>query len=152
MPPKARLRNGDFISADWRAVLLRDPCVYCGRSPTGLDHIRPRAAGGTDGWENRAPACGDCDGAKAHHSLLSFLAGYPIVARKSRVVRAIRSAQRISLRLARERARYAVATQFYNGNIRLPEECSSWVSRIQTDPTDVGAAVPVEACGSNISI
>jgi hypothetical protein len=52
---------------------MRDPCVYCGGSPTGLDHIRPRSGGGPDGWENRAPACSDCDGSKANAPLLVYL-------------------------------------------------------------------------------
>jgi 5-methylcytosine-specific restriction endonuclease McrA len=66
LPP---LRLGSF-----RAVLLRDPCVYCGRQPDTLDHILPRARGGrADGFENRAPACRRCNQRKGAIPLLLFL-------------------------------------------------------------------------------
>lgn len=48
----------------WRQTLLKDPCVYCGAKPDGLDHIMARSKKGADGWENRAPACRRCDSAK----------------------------------------------------------------------------------------
>ena len=57
----------------WRRILLRDPCVYCGAPATGLDHIHPRKFGGTDAWRNRAPACATCDGEKDAELLLSYL-------------------------------------------------------------------------------
>lgn len=57
----------------WRHVLLQDPCVYCGQGSESLDHIRPLAAGGNNGWTNRAPACHACNGAKGCASLLVFL-------------------------------------------------------------------------------
>lgn len=57
----------------WKYALLLDPCVYCYAPSNGLDHIRPRATGGLDGWENRAPACAVCDNAKGALPLLLFL-------------------------------------------------------------------------------
>lgn len=65
---------------DWRVVLLRDPCVYCGGTPTGLDHIVPQARHGADAWWNRAPACATCDSQKGMRPLLVFLVGLPVVA------------------------------------------------------------------------
>jgi hypothetical protein len=32
---------GSVEFSAWRAVLMADPCVYCGGTPTGMDHIRP---------------------------------------------------------------------------------------------------------------
>jgi hypothetical protein len=69
-----RINRAGFPS-EWRAVLLRDPCVYCYGLASGLDHIQPRSRLGTDGWENRAPACSTCDGQKHSIQLLLFLAG-----------------------------------------------------------------------------
>jgi hypothetical protein len=94
------MRNGIDFSADYRRVLLNDPCVYCGGKPTGLDHIVPRANGGPDGWQNRAPACGGCDGRKAHYGLLRFLAtmhGYEPV-ESTAVVNLVSRRQRRALR------------------------------------------------------
>jgi hypothetical protein len=61
------------IAPEWRRVLLRDPCVYCGAKPESLDHIQPLAHGGANGWPNRAPACHRCNGEKGHATLLMFL-------------------------------------------------------------------------------
>jgi hypothetical protein len=47
--------------------------VYCGGKAEGLDHIRPKSHLGFDGWENRAPACQECDRLKGSVSLVSYL-------------------------------------------------------------------------------
>lgn len=57
----------------WRAVLMCDPCVYCGETAAVLDHIMPRSQGGKDGIENRAPLCVRCDKYKADHGPIVFL-------------------------------------------------------------------------------
>lgn len=57
----------------WRRICYRDPCVYCGRLPVGLDHIEPKSQGGRDGWQNRAPACRVCDVEKADERMVLFL-------------------------------------------------------------------------------
>lgn len=57
----------------WRAVLMREPCVYCGDDVDGLDHIVPRSDGGVNGWINRAPACSRCDNLKASMPAAVFL-------------------------------------------------------------------------------
>lgn len=77
--------TADMQSGPYRRVLLADPCVYCGATARGLDHIEPRAAvlKGTinrwrkrqwsNSWENRAPACRNCDEKKAALGLLFYL-------------------------------------------------------------------------------
>jgi 5-methylcytosine-specific restriction endonuclease McrA len=77
----------------WRALLRKEPCTYCGAPPVRtrvkrgwldgqtLDHIHPRSAGGRNGWENRTPACVDCNRRKSSTPALLFLVkvgGYPI--------------------------------------------------------------------------
>jgi hypothetical protein len=57
----------------YKKVLMRDPCVYCGAKPTGLDHIQPESKNGPNNWQNRAPACRTCDQAKGNQLLLHFL-------------------------------------------------------------------------------
>ena len=47
-----------------RSVLLRDPCVYCGRrsSYMTIDHVSARSKGSKSaGLANGAPACFDCN-------------------------------------------------------------------------------------------
>lgn len=65
--------NGQGLERAWRAVLLKDPCVYCGAPANGLDHIRPASRRGADDWENRAPACTECDQNKQAAGLLFYL-------------------------------------------------------------------------------
>ena len=46
-----------------RAVFLRDDhaCQYCGRPAENLDHVVPRAQGGTHTWDNVVAACRRCN-------------------------------------------------------------------------------------------
>ncbi len=54
-----------------RNVFKRDrfTCQYCGQQPGGeeltIDHVIPRAQGGTSAWENCVLACIDCNARKA---------------------------------------------------------------------------------------
>jgi 5-methylcytosine-specific restriction endonuclease McrA len=54
-----------------RNVFKRDrfTCQYCGRQPGSeeltIDHVVPRAQGGTSSWENCVLACIDCNASKA---------------------------------------------------------------------------------------
>ena len=52
-------------------VLKRDKheCQYCGALATTWDHIKPRAMGGVDSWENCVAACEPCNIKKGHKSL-----------------------------------------------------------------------------------
>lgn len=49
-----------------RGVLKRDnyTCGYCGRSATTIDHVVPRAQGGTTTWLNCVAACRECNAFK----------------------------------------------------------------------------------------
>ena len=54
---------------DWhcrrRIVLYLEPnCRDCGRRAWEVDHIQPRACGGSDAWENLQPLCCACHHAK----------------------------------------------------------------------------------------
>jgi 5-methylcytosine-specific restriction endonuclease McrA len=57
-----------------RAVLIRDSetCQYCGTKPgralLTLDHVLPRAQGGTTSWENVVAACNSCNHRKANRT------------------------------------------------------------------------------------
>lgn len=57
----------------YAAVLRCDPCAYCGGPSEALDHVVPRAGGGTDDWTNRAGACHDCNGRKQNTPLLIYM-------------------------------------------------------------------------------
>ena len=46
-----------------RAVFLRDAqrCQYCNRSAENIDHVVPKAQGGTHTWENVVASCRRCN-------------------------------------------------------------------------------------------
>jgi 5-methylcytosine-specific restriction endonuclease McrA len=53
-------------------------CTYCGASATAgavlqVDHIKPKAAGGTDDPTNLTTSCDDCSGGKAARKLSETL-------------------------------------------------------------------------------
>jgi 5-methylcytosine-specific restriction endonuclease McrA len=54
-----------------KAVFARDhgECQYCGGKAENLDHVVPRAKGGTHTWDNLVAACKRCNGRKADKSL-----------------------------------------------------------------------------------
>ncbi len=69
------IRLSFFVSVPYKRVVLtrknilrRDSykCAYCGRSdlPLTIDHILPKAKGGTDSWENLICACTVCNNKK----------------------------------------------------------------------------------------
>ena len=55
-------------------VIRRDPCSYCGRPSTAVDHIIPISGGGTVEWDNLAPSCKPCNSSKKDRPLLLWLA------------------------------------------------------------------------------
>jgi 5-methylcytosine-specific restriction endonuclease McrA len=56
-----------------RAMLIRDPCSYCGQSSGTLDHVVPLSRGGAHAWANLTAACHHCNSRKSDLSLLTFL-------------------------------------------------------------------------------
>lgn len=69
--PSAAARGYD---AKWRMTrarfLKRNPaCVECGDKATDVDHIKPRADGGTDEWTNLQALCHSCHSKKTRRGL-----------------------------------------------------------------------------------
>ena len=69
------IRLSRFITIPYKKVVLtrknilrRDSfkCAYCGRSdlPLTIDHVVPKARGGSDSWENLVAACTNCNNKK----------------------------------------------------------------------------------------
>lgn len=69
------IRLSHYISVPYKKVVLtrknilrRDSyrCSYCGRGdlPLTIDHVIPRAKGGSDSWENLVCACTLCNNRK----------------------------------------------------------------------------------------
>ena len=74
---KAQLRRSavhDEWTADYIALLLNDPCSYCGGRAGTVDHIVPLHAGGTNEWHNLTAACKACNSSKSNRDLLGHLA------------------------------------------------------------------------------
>lgn len=61
-------------SREFIAIILRDPCAYCGGTGGTVDHITPVSLGGTNAWENLTGACLSCNSSKNAQPLLHFLA------------------------------------------------------------------------------
>lgn len=63
------------LVGDFRLIVRRDPCAYCGAAAAHADHIQARSRAGADEWENLTGACRHCNQSKSDRSLLAFLAG-----------------------------------------------------------------------------
>ena len=65
---------GDQTTTDAYARVLRaDPCSFCGRPATDIDHIDAISRGGAHAWENLTAACRACNMSKYSEPLLTFL-------------------------------------------------------------------------------
>ncbi|MBL3664521.1 HNH endonuclease [Streptomyces sp. M2CJ-2] len=60
-------------AAAYRQIIAADPCVYCGKPSTAVDHIEAVTRGGSDRWENLAPVCKSCNSKKRARSVLEML-------------------------------------------------------------------------------
>lgn len=58
---------------DYRGMLRREPCSYCGGRGGYIDHIVPRARGGGFFWDNFTPACLKCNSYKGDTAMLMYL-------------------------------------------------------------------------------
>ena len=66
-----------------KRVLDRDQhtCVYCGQEATQVDHVIPRAKGGTHDLDNLVACCATCNsrkGSRSHASFLGVLSTPPV--------------------------------------------------------------------------
>ena len=81
---------------EWRNILRRDPCAYCGGAGGTIDHITPRALGGSkDSIRNWTGACLQCNLKRGPRGLLYFLADIedPTPAERVKAIKKIRAAQ-----------------------------------------------------------
>lgn len=72
----AHRRRGATPNAEAReymAILLKDPCIYCGKPATEIDHIVPLTDGGTGAWDNLAGICRSCNSIKGNRAVLAIL-------------------------------------------------------------------------------
>ena len=59
-----------LATADWKKrrllVLQRDgyTCYYCNQEANSVDHVIPRAVGGTDDFDNLVACCSKCNSSK----------------------------------------------------------------------------------------
>lgn len=70
---RSRMLLDDPQSLEYMNIVLLDPCSYCGVESNTVDHIVPRARGGTHEWDNLTGACGTCNSSKHARSLLIHL-------------------------------------------------------------------------------
>jgi 5-methylcytosine-specific restriction endonuclease McrA len=70
---QADYRRGGPESFEYARLISNDPCAYCGKPTTEIDHIRPVARGGSGEWMNLTPSCRSCNASKNDTPLLHFL-------------------------------------------------------------------------------
>lgn len=58
---------------EYFTLLFSDPCSYCDKPMTQVDHIVPLAKGGEAGWENLTAACAHCNRSKNASPVLVFM-------------------------------------------------------------------------------
>ena len=74
---RARAAEGQFTSAEWRALVERyqGRCAYRGEfGPLEVDHRIPLSRGGTNSIDNVLPACRPCNAAKGQLTEAEFRA------------------------------------------------------------------------------
>ncbi|MFP3988358.1 RNA-guided endonuclease IscB [Streptomyces sp. E11-3] len=79
---EAEYRQGTLAGYEAREYLLVKwgrSCAYCGAEgvPLNIDHVFPRARGGSDRMSNLTLACAACNQSKADRLVQEFLAGQP---------------------------------------------------------------------------
>lgn len=69
-----------YVNTVWRynkspkwsknGVLLRDKhsCAFCAGKADTIDHVKPRAQGGTNRWDNTVAACSPCNNRKGNRT------------------------------------------------------------------------------------
>jgi len=67
---KRRVTGDD---ARFAAVLVRDPCSYCGKAGGTVDHVTSLAMGGSNEWPNLTGACLPCNASKGKRSMLMHM-------------------------------------------------------------------------------
>lgn len=72
---------GPVPVAVYMRIRAEAECVYCGRAPGTVDHVRPLARGGDEAECNLVPACRVCNSSKRHRLLTEW--------RPDRVARAV---------------------------------------------------------------
>lgn len=83
----AEYQQGELAGYEAREYLLTKfdrACAYCGMVdvPLQIDHVVPRAKGGTDRVSNLVIACGPCNQEKGSRDLRAFLAHDPALAQR----------------------------------------------------------------------
>lgn len=90
----AQYQNGTLAGTEVREYLLvkwKHACAYCGNTgvPLNIDHVLPRAKGGTDRISNLVLACVPCNQAKKDLLVEVFLADRPNVLQRINAQRKI---------------------------------------------------------------
>jgi 5-methylcytosine-specific restriction endonuclease McrA len=60
---------------DYREIVIRDPCSYCGLPASVPDHIVPLIESMDDRWENLTGVCWACNSSKGRKPLLLWMLG-----------------------------------------------------------------------------
>lgn len=69
-----RSRGFCDTAREYVAILVHDPCSYCGAPQEQVDHIVPAIDGGPSEWDNLTAACRSCNASKRETPMLLWLA------------------------------------------------------------------------------
>lgn len=58
---------------EYIGIISGDPCSYCGERSGTVDHVVPLSRGGSNCWQNLAPACLSCNSSKSNRPLLLWM-------------------------------------------------------------------------------
>jgi 5-methylcytosine-specific restriction endonuclease McrA len=127
-------QRGTLAGYELREYLLEKfnrTCVYCGKKdvPLNIEHIQPRARGGSDRVSNLAVACIPCNERKAAQPVDKFLAGKPEVLKriKAQAKAPLRDAAAVNsarYALGNEIKAWGLRTSFWSGGRTKFNRCA----------------------------
>jgi hypothetical protein len=127
-------QRGTLFGTELRQYLLakwEHRCAYCGAGdrPLEIDHVQPRAKGGSDRVANLVIACHPCNRHKADQSLEAFLADRPEVLARVQAQRTAPLKDAAVLKLERVRPWLITATGRQSRQIRNVDKLGFPVGR-----------------------
>jgi len=69
-----RLPRSSTPNPAFDEIVRQDPCSWCAGEGGTVEHVKPRGAGGSNTWDNKAGACWHCNHERGKATILQYLA------------------------------------------------------------------------------